>query len=123
MSQKVWISSESENEEENTINIYDTESSDSYMLEILSYSLCNYWDERGLKISTNFAVTGCILCVIPHNFKDVSDHLYSDQRKKVRNLIKTFFRGLYEDELHFTLDLFWTEYTDLDNKNGMLDGD
>ena len=90
------------NEEEETINIYDTESSDSYMLEILSYSLCNYWDERGLKINTNSAVTACILCVIPNIFKDASDHLYSDQIKKVSNLIKTFFRGLYEDELHFT---------------------
>ena len=25
--------------------------------------------------------------------------------------------------MYFTLDLFWTEYTDFDNKNGSFDGD
>ena len=33
------------------------------------------------------------------------------------------FHESSEDELHFTIDLFWTEYTDFDNKNGSFDGD
>ena len=93
------------------------------MLEIMSYSVCNYWDKKELKINTNFSVTGCMLCVIPHIFRDASDHSDSDHMKQVNNSIKTLFHGLYEDEYHFTLDLFWTGCTDLDNKNGLLDGD
>ena len=64
-----------------------------------------------------------MLCVIPQIFKDASDHSDIDHRKQVNNFIKTFFRGLYEDEFHFTLDLFWTGYTDLDKNIGLLDGD
>ena len=33
------------------------------------------------------------------------------------------FCGLYEDELHVTLDLFWTDCTDFNHNNGPFDGD
>ena len=63
-----------------------------------------------------------MLCVIPHIRKDAKDHSYSEHRKQVNNLIKTLFHGLSEDEMDFTLDLFWTDYTDFDKNNGSFDG-
>ena len=36
------------------MNIYDSDSSDSDMLEILSYSVCNYWEKRKSNINTDF---------------------------------------------------------------------
>ena len=43
--------------------------------------------------------------------------------KQVKNIINTLFHGLSEDEMDFTLDLFWTENTDLDNQNVSYYGD
>ena len=57
LSQKVRSSSEIANEEEGTIHIDDTESSDSDMMESMSNSVCNYWEKRELKINTDFVVT------------------------------------------------------------------
>ena len=37
--------------------------------------------------------------------------------KKFKNLIKKMFRELSEDRMAVTKDIFWTEYTDFDNKN------
>ena len=92
------------------------------MSESLSYSVCNYWDKRILNVSTDFVVTGYMLCVIHHIRKGEIDHSDSDHRKQLKNLIKTLFHRLYEDKSNFTLYLFWTDYTDLDNKNGPIDG-
>ena len=50
-------------------------------------------------------------------------HSDIDHRKQVKNLIKTFFLGLTENEMAVTQDIFWTEYTDFDNNNGSFDGD
>ena len=74
-------------------------------------------------MNTDFVVTGWMFCVIPHIYKNASDHLESDHRKQVKNVIKFIFHGLYEYELHFTLDLFWTDHTDFENKNGSFVGD
>ena len=90
------------------MNIYDPDSSDSDMLESLSYSVWNYWDKIQLNINTDFSVTGCMLCVIHHIHKDANDNSDSDHRKQVNNTIKTLFFGLYVDGFHFTLDLFCT---------------
>ena len=63
--------------------INNSDSSDLDMLESMSYSIFNYWEKRELHINTYFAVTGCMLCVIPQKFKDESDHSESDHRKQV----------------------------------------
>ena len=42
-SQKVWISSDSDTEDEENIDTYGPESSDSDMLESLSFSVCKLW--------------------------------------------------------------------------------
>ena len=64
-----------------------------------------------------------MLCVIPHIHKDAKYHSDSAHRKQVNNVIKKIFHGASEDEMSVTQDIFWTEYTDLDNKIGSFDSD
>ena len=80
-SQKVWISSDSETEEEENIDTDGTESSDSYMSESLSLSVCKLWQKIQLHINTDFSVTGWMLCLIPHIRKDAKYHSDIDHRK------------------------------------------
>ena len=59
-----------------------------------------------------------MLYVIPQIHKDAKDHSDSDHMKQVNNVIKTLFHGVPEDKMAVTPDIFWTEYTKFDNKNG-----
>ena len=80
--QKVWISSDSDTEdEEENIDTDDPNTSDSDILESLSSTVCNLWQKRQLHINTDFAVTGWMLCVIPHICKDAKDHSDRNHRK------------------------------------------
>ena len=88
-SQKVWISSYSYTEEEENIDTDGPESSDSDMLEILSFSVCKLWQKRQLHINTDFSVTGWILCVIPHIHKAAKYHSDSDHSKQAKNVLIT----------------------------------
>ena len=96
-SQKVWILSYSDTEEEENIDTDDPDSNYSDMLESLSFSLCTLWQKRQLHINTDFAVNEWMLCVITHICKDEKDHLDSDHRKQVNNVIKTLFSGASEE--------------------------
>ena len=81
-SQKVWKSSDSNTEdEEKNIDTDDPETSDSDMLESLSSTVCNLWQKRQLQINTDFAVTGWMLCDIPHISKDAKYHSDGNHRK------------------------------------------
>ena len=62
-----------------------------------------------------------MLCVIPHTLKDAKDHSHNYHRKQVNSVIKTLFYGASEEEMAVTLNLFWTEYTEFDNKIGSFD--
>ena len=62
-----------------------------------------------------------MLCVIPHFWKDATDHSDSDHWKQGKSVIKKIFYGAYEEEMAVTQDIFWTEYTDFDNKIGSFD--
>ena len=64
-----------------------------------------------------------MLCVIPHLCKYAKDHSDGYHRIQANNVIKTLFHGLSEEEMTVTKDIFWTDYTDFDDKNGSLDGD
>ena len=108
------MDSDTEDEEEN-IDTDDPDISDSYMLESLSSTVCNLWQKIQLHINTDFAVTGWMLCVIPHICKDAKDHSDSNHRKQVNNVIKRLFFGSSEEEMNVTLHMFWTEYTAFDN--------
>ena len=63
---KVCISSDSDTEEEEHICTDDPESIDSDMLESLSVSACQLWQNRQLHINNDFEVTRWMLCVIRH---------------------------------------------------------
>ena len=78
------------------------------MLESLSSLVCNLYHKSQLNINTDFAVTGWVLCVIPHIFKYTKDHSDGDQMKRVNSVIKTLFCGLSEDEMYVTQDIFFT---------------
>ena len=79
--------------------------------------------KRKLHINTDFAVTGWMLCIITHIIKDAKYHSYSDNKKQVKNVIKTLFHRLSEEEIVVTQDIFLTGYTDFDRKNVLFDGD
>ena len=64
-----------------------------------------------------------MICVIPHIRKDSKSHSDSDHRKQVNNVIKNIFSGSSEEEMAVTQDIFWTKYTDFDNKIGSFDSD
>ena len=62
-------------------------------------------------------------CVISHICIDAKDNSDRNHRKQVKNVIKRLFSGSSEDDMNVTLDMFWTEYTDFDNKIGSFDAD
>ena len=93
------------------------------MLESLSTTVCNLRQKIKLRINTDFAVTGWMLCVIPNIRKYEKYHSDRNYRKQVNNFIKRLFSGSSEEETNVTLDMFWTEYTDFDNKVGSYDAD
>ena len=103
-SQTIWKSSDSDTEDEEE-NI-DPDTSESDMLESLSSSVCNLWQKRKLHTNIDFAVAGCMLCVIPHIRKDAKDHSDRNHRKQVKNVIKRLFSGSSEEEMNVTLDMF-----------------
>ena len=70
------------------------------------YSVCNPRQKIKIHINTYFAVTGRMICVIPHICKDTKDHSDSDHSKQVNNVIKTLFHGVPEDEMAVTQDIF-----------------
>ena len=120
-SQKVWKSSDSDNEdEEENIDTNDPGTSDSDMLESLSSTVRNLWQKRQLHINTDFALTGWMLCVIPHIRKDAKDHSERNHRKQVNNVIKRLFSRSSEEKMNVTLEVFCTEYTAFGNKVGSL---
>ena len=86
------------------------------MLESLSSTVYNLWQKRQLHINTDFSVTGWMLCVILHICKDAKYRSDRNHKKQVNNVIKTLFSGSSEEEMNVTLELFWTEYTALDDK-------
>ena len=92
-------------------------------MEILSTSVYKLWQKINIHINTGFSVIGWMLCVITHITKYAKDHSDSNHRKQVNNVIKTLFHGASEDEISVTQDIFWTEYTDFDNKIGSFDAD
>ena len=122
-SQRLWISSDIDTKEEENNGTDNPEIIDSDTLEILSFSVCKLWENRQLHINTGFSVTGWMLCVIPHICKDSKDHSESYNRNQFNNVIKTLFSGASEDEMSLTQDIFWTDYTDFDNKISSFDAD
>ena len=78
------------------------------MLASLISLVCSLWHKRQIHINTYFTVAGWMLCVIPQICKSESYHSDSDNSKQVNNVIKTLFRGLPEEKMDVTQDIFWT---------------
>ena len=68
--------------------------------------MCCLWQKRKLHINTDFLVTGWVLIVIPHIYKDEKDCSDFDPSKQVNSVMKPLFHRLYEDKIAVTLDLF-----------------
>ena len=112
----IWNESDDESDEEESISNYCTLYSDN-----ICFVISNLWNEREKHINTDYAVTGWMLCVIPHIREDVFKNAQNKHHIQVNNVIKTFFSGSTEKELHGTLDTFWIEYTKFNNKNDPFD--
>ena len=93
------------------------------MYESLSFSVCKLFQKRQLHINTYFSVTGWMLCFVTHIHKDAKYNWDSDNRKQVNNFIKTLFSEESEEEMSVTQDIFWTDYTNFDNKIDWFDAD
>ena len=90
-SQKLQSSSDSDNEKEEKIYFDDPKSSGSDTLKRLSYLVCIFCDKRQSQISTDFVLTGWVLCAINHIHRYAKYPSDSDNSKQVNNTIKTFF--------------------------------
>ena len=89
--------------------------------ENICYVIFNLWHKREEHINTGYAVNGWMLCVIPHIREDVFKKAQNIHHIQVNNVIKTFFAGSTEKELHASLDTFWSEYTLFNHKNDPFD--
>ena len=67
--------------------------------------------KKEVHIKPDYAVTGWMLCVIPHVHNDIIDNYDGNNRNQVNNFIKTLFYWSSDDGLHGTIDLFWGKYT------------
>ena len=61
-----------------------------------------------------------IIC-IPHIREDVFRNAQNNQHIQVNNVIKSLFVGSTGKELHETLAMFWSEYTNFNHKNYPFD--
>ena len=68
------------------------------------------WNQGEKNLSTDYAVTGCMLCVIPHIREDVFKNVQNKHHIQVNNVIKSLFAESTEKELHKTIDKFWSKY-------------
>ena len=108
--------SDDESDEEESISNYFT----LYSKNICSV-ISSSWNEREKHINTDYAVTGWMLCVIPHIREYVFKNAQNKHHIQLNNVIKTLFAGSTEKELHGNLDTFWSEYTNFNQKNDLFD--
>ena len=108
--------SDDESDEKESIYIYCT-----FYSENICFVISSLWNEREKNINTYYAVTGWMLCVIPHIREDVLKNAQNKHHIQVNNVIKTSFSGSTEKELHGTLDTFWSKYTKFNHKNDLFD--
>ena len=92
------------------------------ILQNPSYLIFHYWKKREEYINIDYAVTVWMQCVIPHIREYVLVNTNEEHIKQVNVFIKTLFHEISDDEMNDTLDTFWSEYTDFNNKNGPFDG-
>ena len=115
-SANIWNMSDDKSDEEDSISFYCTLYSENICFVISS--LCN---GREKHINNNYAVTGWMLCVIPHIREDVFKNAQNKHHIDVNNFIKTLFYVSTEKESHETLDMLWREYKNFNINNDHFD--
>ena len=88
--------------------------------ENICYVISNLWNKREEHINTDYAMTGWMLCVIPHIREDVFKNAQNKHHIQVNNVIKKN-SGSTEKELHGDLDTLWSEYTLFNHNNDPFD--
>ena len=112
----IWITSDDKSAEEES-----TSNNSTLYYENICFVISSLWNKREEHINTDYAVTGWILCVIPHIREDVLKNAQNKHHIQVNNVIKTLFAGSTEKELHGTLDTFWSKYTLFNHMNYTFD--
>ena len=77
--------SDDKSDEEESISNYCTLYSES-----ICFLISSLWNERDKHINTDYAVTGWMLCVIPHIRENVFKNSQNKYHTQVNNVIKTF---------------------------------
>ena len=108
--------SDDESDEEESMSKYCTLYSEN-----ICFVISSLWNEREKHINTDYAVNGWILCVIPHIREDVFKNAQNKHHIQVNNVIKSFFSGSTEKELHESLDTFWSKYKIFNKNNDPFD--
>ena len=93
------------------MNSNDPDISKYFLSESMNDFICYYWGEREIHINTDYDLNGWILCVITHIRKYVIDDSNGNHMNQVRNVIKTLFCGISDDNINFTLHTFWSDFT------------
>ena len=65
-------------------------------LDNICFVISNLWNEREKYINTDYAVTGWMLCVIPHIGEYVFKNAQINHHIQVNNVTKTLFSGSTE---------------------------
>ena len=76
--------------------------------------MCN---EREKHINTDYAVTGWMLCIVHQIMEYFFKNAQNNHHIQVDNVIKSLFPVSTENQLHDTLDTFWSEYKNFNDKN------
>ena len=94
--------SNDKSDEEKSISNYCTLYSENicFVISILK-------NEKEKHSISDYYVTCCMLCVIPHIRSDAFKNSQNKHHIQVNNFIKNVFAGSNEKELHGTLDTFW----------------
>ena len=74
--------------------------------ETICFVVSNLWNKREEQISNKYAVTGCMLCVIPHIRENIFKNAENKHHIQVNNVIKTLFAGSNEKDSQGELDTF-----------------
>ena len=69
--------------------------------------IINFRDKREVNINTNYAITGCMLCVIPHSCKDYNYNSHRYHRNQVKYLYRIFFVTYQITNMGINLDTFY----------------
>ena len=65
--------------------------------------------KKEIHIKSDYSVTGKMLFVIPKHIKNIYQNLEVNHMKQIFIIIKTMFYGISNDEMLFTIDIFWSD--------------